>query len=188
MCVRIRIVVMVLTCVGVLSSSAARAQVVMENLGRGVVVVRQAEASAYVGWRLLGTDPAAIGFNLYRAAGSGRPVRLNKTSLTKTTDFVDTTLDPSVGNSYTVRAVVGGKELAASAPFVLPANAPIRQFLAVPLQPPAGGRAPGPSGAPTPYMYSANDASVVDLDGDGEYEIVLKWDPSPRDRLAERGL
>src|SRR6187549_2122680 len=137
------IVTTLLTCACVLPSSEARAQAVMENLGRGVVVVRQAEASAYVGWRLLGTDPAAIGFNLYRAAGSGRPVRLNKTSLTKTTDFVDTTLDPSVSNSYTVRALVGGKELAASAPFVLPANAPIRQFLDVPLQQPPGGEAPG---------------------------------------------
>jgi rhamnogalacturonan endolyase len=28
------------------------------------------------------------------------------------------------------------------------------------------------------YTYSANDASVGDLDGDGQYEIVLKWDPS----------
>lgn len=26
--------------------------------------------------------------------------------------------------------------------------------------------------------YSANDAAVADLDGDGEYEIILKWDPS----------
>jgi rhamnogalacturonan endolyase len=26
--------------------------------------------------------------------------------------------------------------------------------------------------------YSANDASVGDLDGDGQYELVLKWDPS----------
>ena len=47
----------------------------MENLGRGVVVVRSGETSAYVGWRLLGTDPAGVGFNLYRAAGAGRPIR-----------------------------------------------------------------------------------------------------------------
>jgi rhamnogalacturonan endolyase len=26
--------------------------------------------------------------------------------------------------------------------------------------------------------YSANDCSVADVDGDGEYEIILKWDPS----------
>jgi hypothetical protein len=28
------------------------------------------------------------------------------------------------------------------------------------------------------YTYVANDASVGDLDGDGQYEIVLKWDPT----------
>jgi rhamnogalacturonan endolyase len=160
----------------------------MENLGRGVVVVRQAEASAYVGWRLLGTDPAAIGFNLYKAAGSGRPVRLNRLPLTKTTDFVDTALDPAVENTYTVRVVVGGRELAPSASFVLPANAPVQQFLKVPLQQPAGGEAPGPSGAPARYTYNANDASAGDLDGDGEYEIVLKWDPSNARDTASRGV
>ena len=26
-------------------------------------------------------------------------------------------------------------------------------------------------------MHSANDASVADVDGDGQYEIILKWDP-----------
>ena len=29
-----------------------------------------------------------------------------------------------------------------------------------------------------PYTYNANDASVGDVDGDGQYEIVVKWDPS----------
>ena len=28
------------------------------------------------------------------------------------------------------------------------------------------------------YTYSANDASVGDVDGDGQYEIFLKWEPS----------
>ena len=44
----------------------------------------------------------------------------------------------------------------------------------MPIQPPAGGTTP--SGRPTPTR--ANDACVGDLDGDGDYEIVLKWDPS----------
>src|SRR5688572_7015589 len=70
-------------------SSPALAQPVMENLGRGVVAVRTAETAAYIGWRLLATDPAAVAFNLYRAAGRGEPVRLNKDPITSTTDFVD---------------------------------------------------------------------------------------------------
>lgn len=31
------------------------------------------------------------------------------------------------------------------------------------------------------YSYTANDASVADLDGDGEYEIILKWDCNGKD-------
>ena len=58
----------------------------------------------------------------------------------------------------------------------------------MPLQRPAGGDAPGPSGAPAPFTYNANDASVGDLDGDGEYEIVLKWDPSNSRDTASRGV
>ena len=72
-----------------------------------------------------------------------------------------------------------GTELAASAPFVLPANAPIQQYLTVPLERPAGGNVEVPAGSPTSaFTYSPNDASAGDLDGDGEYEIVVKWDPS----------
>ena len=28
------------------------------------------------------------------------------------------------------------------------------------------------------FEYTANDCSVGDVDGDGEYEIILKWDPT----------
>jgi hypothetical protein len=39
-----------------------------------------------------------------------------------------------------------------------------------------------------PYTYSANDASVGDLDGDGEYEIVLKWYPSNAQDNSRKGF
>src|SRR3972149_2893210 len=38
----------------------------MENLDRGVVAVHSTATDVYVGWRLLGTDPSGIAFNLYR--------------------------------------------------------------------------------------------------------------------------
>ncbi len=44
---------------------------------------------------------------------------------------------------------------------------------------------------PTPTVegvtYSPNDAAIDDLDGDGEYEIVLKWDPSDSKDAATGG-
>jgi rhamnogalacturonan endolyase len=173
--------------IGLVLQPGPAARPVLENLGRGVVVVRTGETSAFVSWRLLGTDPPGTSFNVYRASGGGRPVRLSSPAITGTTDFVDTTADFSVANSYTVRPIVRGKELAASAAFALPATAAIQQFLTVPLQRPAGGEMPGPAGTPTQYTYSPNDASVGDLDGDGEYEIVVKWDPSNSRDTASRG-
>jgi len=114
-------------------SSPAPALRIMENLGRGVVAVRTSETGVHVGWRLLGTDPPDLAFNLYRSAGAAAPVRLNDEPLATTTDFVDASADLSEPNSYTVRPVLAGVELNPSTPFTLTASAPIQQYLTVPL-------------------------------------------------------
>jgi rhamnogalacturonan endolyase len=123
---------------------------------------------------MLGTDPANIAFNLYRSANGAAAVKLNSSPITATTNFVDSGANLSQSNAYFVRPVINGAETAASASFTQPANSPIQQFLSVPIQAPPGGTTPDN----VSYTYSANDVSVGDLDGDGEYEIVLKWDPS----------
>ncbi|MBV9927315.1 MAG: HYR domain-containing protein [Acidobacteria bacterium] len=155
-------------------SATARAQYLMENLGRGIVAVRQNGTDVYVGWRLFGTDPASVAFNLYRSTGGGPAVQLNAAPIADTTNFIDTTADLTQSNAYFVRPVVGGVERAPSAAYTLPANAPAQQYLNIPLQIPAGGTTPDN----VAYTYTANDASVGDVDGDGEYEIILKWDPT----------
>ena len=155
-------------------AATARAQYLMENLGRGLVAVRQNSTDVYVGWRLLGTDPSDVSFNLYRSTGGGTAVQLNPSPITDSTNFVDTTADLTLPNEYFVRPVAGGAEGAQSASFTLPAGAPAQQYLNIPLQIPAGGTTPDG----VAYTYHANDASVGDVDGDGEYEIILKWDPS----------
>jgi rhamnogalacturonan endolyase len=160
-----RLLVFATTAWALLSAGPVQAQFLVENLGRGVVALRTAESSVYVGWRLLGTDPAGIAFNLYRATGDEPPVKLNGAPLTATTDFVDSTADLAQPNAYTVRPVLGGTELAACAAFVLPADPPILEYLTIPLQRPAGGSVAVPPGNPTGnYTYSPNDASVADLD------------------------
>jgi rhamnogalacturonan endolyase len=147
---------------------------VMEKLGRGVIAVRQDSSSVYVGWRLLGTDPEGVTFNVYRSTAGGPGTLLNDLPIADRTSFVDTGADLDLQNAYSVRAVVDGAEEAPGAPFVLPAGAAVGQFLSIPLQRPPDGVTPGGE----PYSYDANDAGVGDLDGDGEYEIVLKWEPS----------
>ncbi len=47
------------------------------------------------------------------------------------------------------------------------------------------GRRNNPAG--DTYTYSPNDASIGDVDGDGEYEIILKWDPSNSHDNAHEG-
>ncbi len=153
---------------------SAHAQFQMERLSRGVVAVRTSSSQVYVGWRLFGNDPSGTSFNLYRSSNGGAATLLNGTPLTSSTNFVDTSAPPTQSNSYFVRPVVGGVEQAASASFTLPANAATRQYLEIPLQIPAGGTTPSGEA----YTYTANDVSVGDLDGDGELEYVLKWDPT----------
>ena len=54
-----RLVAIAAFTLSLLAPAIVSGQYVMENLGRGVVVVRGSETSVYVGWRLLGSDPAA---------------------------------------------------------------------------------------------------------------------------------
>lgn len=138
------------------------AQRKMEKLDRGVVAVRTSPTTVYVGWRLLGNDTEGGAFNVYRGA-----TKLNASPITATTNFIDTI---SSNSTYTVRAITNGIEQSASKAATVWAN----QFIDIPLQIPAGGTTPDG----VVYTYNANDCSVADLDGDGEYEIILKWDPS----------
>jgi len=136
----------------------AAAQRRMENLGRGVVAINQG-GRVFVSWRLLGTDPEQIAFNVYRKSGDAAPVRLNREPIRSSTNLLDAEPKLDQPAAYFVRAIVDGREGEPSASFKLPANAPARPSLSIPLKTPTG--------------YSPNDASVGDLDGDGEYEIVL---------------
>jgi rhamnogalacturonan endolyase len=134
-----------------------------ESPNRGLISVRSGSGNL-VSWRWLAGDPNDVGFNVYRGG-----TRLTATPITNSTNYLDN--GAAADASYTVRAVVGGAEQPASAPALRFTGG---NFLDVPIQPPGGGTTPdGVS-----YTYSANDASVGDLDGDGQYEIVVKWDPS----------
>ncbi|OZQ71990.1 rhamnogalacturonan lyase [Paenibacillus odorifer] len=147
---------------GSLSSVSAAAARQAEKLNRGLVAVK-VSSGVFVSWRLLGTEELSVSFNLYRNG-----TKVNVTPITDSTNYQDNA--GTASSSYTVRAIVDGIEQSDSPA----ANVWANNYLDVPIQIPAGGTTPdGVS-----YTYSANDASVGDLDGDGEYEIVLKWDPS----------
>lgn len=135
------------------------AQLVAEQLGRGVVAVHHEAHRVFVSWRLLQDDPAGVAFTVYRKAGK-QWEKLTRQPLTGGTWFADTTANFAQAVTYRVVAVVNKKEQPdQNNTYTLPAHAPVQSYLSVPLQ--------------TPEGYTPNDASVGDLDGDGDYEIVL---------------
>ena len=150
----------------------------MERLNRGVVAIKTA-GGVYVGWRMLGfeydaSNAANVAYNLYR---DGTKIA----TVTDSTNYQDA--DGALTSTYTVRPVLGGVEGAVSESAKVWEN----PYLRIPLQIPPGGTTPGAdkcgSGSDyanpnEAYTYTANDASVADLDGDGQYEIILKWDPT----------
>ncbi|PTX92576.1 rhamnogalacturonan lyase [Opitutus sp. ER46] len=197
----------VLAAVACAAATLSPAQPVMEKLGRGVVAIHQPDGKVFVSWRLLATDPDSVAFNLYRkseplprppgfppprstppgatppasgngrrpgpggfgprAAESGQPVKLNAAPLTGPTCFLDEAPNLATSTSYFVRAVVDGQEQEPSAAFTFPAAPAPLPYLAIPLQ--------------TPEGYTPGDGSAGDLDGDGEYELVIKQERQPRD-------
>ena len=132
-----------------------------EQLNRGVVAIREG-SKVIVSWRTLGTDKTAEPFYLYR---NGE--KLNSAPLTKGGTFYIDEQPLSTDATYEVRG--GGK----NGSFTLKADAP-EGYLPVKLQKPADGTTPDGK----TFSYSANDASVADVDGDGQYEIILLWTPS----------
>lgn len=142
----------------------------MEKLGRGVVAVRKANNQVLVTWRLLGLDPDNIGFNVYRATGSGSASKLNSNVLTAGTNFLDTNANLGQANTYHVRPVVNGNEQAASGTFTLKANNAVEPVVRVPIR----------GGGPIKFVW------VGDLDGDGEYDYVLDRQTSPQKIEAYR--
>ncbi|GGN08273.1 rhamnogalacturonan lyase [Lentzea pudingi] len=133
-----------------------------EAPGRGLVSIRSAQGN-FVSWQLLGSDAADVAFNVYRDG-----VRVNRAPLTTATSYLDTGAPPTA--TYSVRPVSGGVEPAAATRSV----GTLATSRDVPLQIPSGGTTPSGEA----YTYVANDVSAGDLDGDGEQDLVLKWDPT----------
>ena len=153
-----------------------------EHLNRGVVAVKTTDGKVAVSWRTLKDDPKGQAYDVYR---NGK--KLNAKPLTTGGTFFVDNQPLKEDATYEVRG--GGK----NGSFTLKGNAPVG-YLPIAIQKPEGGKVPIMQQAQRSgnndrrsfrnwrdegfYEYTANDASVGDVDGDGQYEIFLKWEPT----------
>lgn len=141
----------------------------MEDLNRGVVAAYTG-SGVLVSWRSLATDADGTTFKLYKNGTFVADI-----SETDATNYFVSGATSS--DSFTVDTFVNGTmtEFANAATMIGNKNSgQSGAYMDIPLDTPANQTMPDGS---TCY-YTPNDASVGDVDGDGEYEIILKWNPS----------
>ena len=145
----------------------------LEAIDRGLLVSNVGKSGMLVSWRLLGTEDPGTEFNLYRDGE-----KIATIGSTAGTNYLDSA--GKVTSKYTVAAVVDGKEGAKKgATFVMDStvvyNGRTFPYKVLKLDRPASQVMP--DSANTVCGYYPDDMSVGDLDGDGEYELIVKWFP-----------
>ncbi|MDE6612380.1 MAG: hypothetical protein K2K22_07450 [Muribaculaceae bacterium] len=158
-----------LALLGALPAAAATPQA--EKLDRGLIAVK-AESGVFVSWRSLTSDNPGMTFDLYRDG-----VKVNRTPITEGTNYPDTR--GKTTTQYYVTASVDGT-VVETTPVVGVEPEP---YIRLTLDRPEGGT----TKSGEKYTYSPNDCSVGDVDGDGRYEIFVKWDPSNSHDNSEGG-
>ncbi|KQT33889.1 hypothetical protein ASG22_17475 [Chryseobacterium sp. Leaf405] len=138
----------------ILLSQIFSAQRQMEYLKRGIIAI-PSETGVFISWRLLGTEAQNTHFDLYRTENH-QTKKLNEKPLIQETNFLDKTADK--GKNYTYFVKSNTKNQGVDNDFAK-YTANQKPYFSIPLK--------------TPIGYTPNDASVADLDGDGEYEIIL---------------
>ncbi len=158
--------------VGLLMTNAAAAQDTptsqMEKLDRGVVALSSATKGVFISWRFLGTDDeSATSFNLLR---NGTVIKENLYATCYNDDYGNSS------SAYQVVTKVNGEPVDTTVAVTSWGKA----YKTITLDRPATGAQGG--------TYSPNDCSVGDVDGDGEYEIFVKWDPSTSKDNSQSGM
>lgn len=141
-----------------LLAQGALAQRATDSLGRGLVAMKT-DSGVFCSWRINAEEWDGTEYNIYRGG-----TKLNETPL-KVSNFTDAA--GTADASYTVRAVVNGVE---SAPCE-PAKVWNKNYTIIKPQ-----HAPEIKAGLVP-----NDATAADVDGDGELEILMKYDNQASD-------
>ena len=136
---------------------------IMEYLDRGIYAVKSGNGM-FVSWRFNADDADNAEFRLYR---DDNLIYTSKSG-TGATSFQDNS--GSTNSKYRVDTVVNGMVVSSeNCKFVSGKN-----YFDIPLNSPGA-------------QYSPNDCCVGDVDGDGQYEIFLKWDPNDSQDNSKSG-
>ncbi|WP_028610166.1 rhamnogalacturonan lyase [Paenibacillus harenae] len=149
----------------------------LEYLDRGLTAALTSEG-VFLSWRLLANEVTGYSengltganFNVYRDG-------IKIATVDDSTNYLDK--DGSTASRYHVSAVAEGREVDQSAQIKPWGNS----YTDLPLHKPADGVTP----AGEAYTYSANDLSVGDVNGDGQYELFVKWEPTNSKDVSQVG-
>ena len=145
----------------------------LEALDRGLVAVKTARG-VFLSWRLMRSEVYAA--TRERLIGVSFTVCRNGfeiASVTGSTNFLDP--DGQDDSVYTV-APENGEPCA-------PVSVWAKGYYDLPLRKPEGDVTP----AGQAFEYTANDMSVGDVNGDGQLEFIVKWDPTNSQDVSIKG-
>ncbi len=151
----------------------------IEKLNRGMVAVKTANG-VFLSWRLLKDE--VRGYSETGMTGADFAIYKNGqciATVTESTNYLDITGSESDVYQVGVIGIESSDELCKGAS----AKDTGEGFIEIPIQPPADGITP----IGEKYHYNANDMSVGDVDGDGDYEFIVKWDPSNSHDVSIKG-
>lgn len=149
-------------------------------LNRGLMAVNlqsSGRSGNLVSWRIRENDPEGYSYKLYRgtSAKTQRSTVNGGKAIKGKSNFFDT----SGTASYFYRLEVLDEE-GNVVDSMVSAKTWANQTMTIPTRTPIDTRGLNAT-------YTPNDASYCDMDGDGEYEIILKWDPSNSKDAASDG-
>lgn len=147
-------------------------------LKRGLMALHKA-AGNLVSWRARATDDRNLRFRLWRGTtAAAQNTKVNSGNfITGKTNFLDA--GASAASYYRLEVIDQQGNIIETE---VSKKTWDNQTLYIPLK---DGAPTDPSG--NGATYTPNDASYCDMDGDGEYEIILKWSPSNEKDAASSG-
>ena len=135
---------------------------------------QQHTGKVLVTWRMLPGDDAETAFDLYRTIGTGQEKRI-ASGVKKATCFQDATASKTADNTYRL-TYAGSDETLSTFTLTRAQVSAAQPYISIPLRDTKDVYADTKK-----IVYTANDVSMGDLDGDGEFEIVVKRLQSVKD-------